>query len=166
MCMCFISCKDDNEKRPDTAPLYINGVDKANKSANKEALTASEIVRLDSVCLTNTNTHLGGRVDKLFCFGMNNIDTINNRLIMEAVNIDQIDNNLFLTNENWFISSWVTEDTLAYVPNAQLIEAYEQIRVLWEKEDWNAIYDIFQNAFSFVPCTGEELRELEKQGLW
>ena len=59
-----------------------------------------------------------------------------------------------------------TVDTLAYIPNAQRHRAKELIDSLYVLEQWDKIYDIFQNAFTFIPWTGEELRELEKQGLW
>ncbi len=106
-----------------------------------------------------------------------NLDTINNRIVLKAGNINGIDGNPFLdpsTGFNDYIifrfvydqnDQFLGIDTLAYIPNSQRQAAYEQIKALWDTENWDAIYEIFQNAFTFIPCTGEEYKALKEAGL-
>lgn len=174
MCIWFTSCKDDESDKFDwDRPLYVNGVDKANKAiVYTKRLSASEIVRLDDFWLY---TNSGTIVSWHFSFAEGNIDTINNRLLLPAgfINNGTYDNPFF-DLENYYIIKDVkdtigfsgTVDTLAYIPNAQRHRAKELIDSLYVLEQWDKIYDIFQNAFTFIPCTGEELRELEKSGNW
>lgn len=56
-------------------------------------------------------------------------------------------------------------DTLAYIPNANMTAARQQIITAFEAKDTIAVYQIFQNAFRFVPITGAAYKELKKQGL-
>lgn len=173
--MLFTACKDDeNSKFDSNHRLYINGVDKANKAiVYTDRMSASEIVRLDSVCLySNYN---GVMLSELFEFALGNIDTINNRFAMQAgyINNGTYDN-IFFSQRNYYLFKYVkdtvgfsyTVDTLAYVPNKQITDAKAKIDSLFPLEKWSEIYDIFNNAFTFIPCTGAELRELEAEGKW
>lgn len=56
-------------------------------------------------------------------------------------------------------------DTLAYIPNSVIINARNAIQEALESRDTAAVYGIFKDAFKFIPITGEEWRELKKQGL-
>ena len=161
----FASCDDGESTKWDkNAKLYIQGVDRTNKSLT-EAMTAAEICRLDTV-----NMHLvefGGTLP----FGEpfdNKIDTINNRLVMVGANIESVEDNPFFTCTEVIIlnnDNPIYWDTIAYVPYAQRQAAYEQIKALWETENWDAIYEIFQNAFTFIPCMGAEYKALKEAGL-
>lgn len=171
----FTACgDDDNEKWNTEAPIYIRGVDKVNKNLhwNVEGnLTAHEICKLDSL-LT-----IGGT----YSLANGRLDTINDRLIMIAGNINDYRENDFIDverNPDLVITRWwydggdpmvsqqlLGTDTIAYIPNQQRADAYEKIKALWDKEAWNEIYEIFQNAFTFVPCTGKEFKELKEKGL-
>ena len=106
---------------------------------------------------------------------------INNRLVFDAGSLNDVNDNPFLDPSTGFNDFYIFrrvvylnesgaeiflgKDTLAYIPNAQRQAAYEQIKALWDTENWDAIYEIFQNAFTFVPCTGKEFRELKEAGL-
>lgn len=190
----FASCdkNDDNGKFDPNAKIYINGADKLLKNTRygvDAPLTAAQICRLDSLILVGTKIEDDGTVTNTCLtfsysdgFGCYPIDTINNRLVFEAANITAIDGNGFLDPNtgfgNYIIYRDVWEanelgelviardmDTLAYIPNAQRWEAYDKIKALWETENWDAIYEIFQNAFTFIPCTGEEYRALVEAGI-
>lgn len=58
-----------------------------------------------------------------------------------------------------------TEDTIAYIPNSNIINARNAIIEALENKDTVAVYDIFKNAFKFIPITGAEWKELKAQGL-
>lgn len=177
----FAACDDDsNGKYNPDAKLYINGVDRANKSIFDSVMTVAEILRLDSIMIYAQWPNEWGNYTscgETFTFERGNIDTINNRLVMRVGGIAGIEGNPFFTKDNYFVCRhnyrvmpgnplYGSMDTLGYVPNAQRREAYEKICALWESEDWPQIYEIFQNAFTFIPCTGAELTEMEKNGTW
>lgn len=174
VCVCFTSCKDDdNDKFDCNHRLYINGVNKANKAVRYENLSVEEIVRIDSVWLISVYNGVG--LTELFEFSLGNIDTLNNRFAMQAgyINNGTYDN-IFFSQRNYYLvksiygenDTYLGDDTLAYVPNKQITDAKAKIDSLFPLGKWSEIYEIFNNAFTFIPCTGEELRELEKQGLW
>lgn len=56
-------------------------------------------------------------------------------------------------------------DTLAYIPNSNITNARAAIIQAYESKDTSAVYDIFKNAFKFIPITGAEWRALKAQGL-
>lgn len=56
-------------------------------------------------------------------------------------------------------------DTLAYIPNSNITNARAEIIQAYESKDTSAVYDIFKNAFKFIPITGAEWRALKAQGL-
>jgi len=56
-------------------------------------------------------------------------------------------------------------DTIAYIPNQQMRNAELNIKIALENKDTLAVYDIFNNAFKFIPITGIEYKELKEQGL-
>ncbi|MCR5697775.1 MAG: hypothetical protein K6G73_12450 [Marinilabiliaceae bacterium] len=162
----FASCDDDEGTKWDkNAKLYIQGVDRTNKNiryAVESAMTAAEICRLDTIEIFLPE------YNALLPFGEpfdNKIDTVNNRLVMVGANIETVEDNPFFISEECIIVSGEEYDTLAYVPYAQRQAAYEQIKPLWDTENWDAIYEIFQNAFTFIPCTGAEYKALKEQGL-
>lgn len=181
----FAACDkdDDNGKLDPNAKIYISGADKLLKNTRygvDAPLTAAQICRLDSLWMKCSRY---GRkeesIDAYFSFRGESgctIDTINNRLVFDAGSINGIDGNGFLDPNTGYNDFYIFKmfsypdgrdgrDTLAYIPNAQRQAAYEQIKALWDTEQWDAIYEIFQNAFTFVPCTGAEFRELKEAGL-
>jgi len=52
-------------------------------------------------------------------------------------------------------------DTLAYIPNAVLRSAETQIKALFADKNYELIYTIFNNAYTFTPITGAEWRALQ-----
>lgn len=56
-------------------------------------------------------------------------------------------------------------DTIAYIPNSNMTSARENILKALEAKDTLAVYDIFKNAFKFIPITGAEWKDLKKQNL-
>lgn len=62
-------------------------------------------------------------------------------------------------------TSWKELDTLAYIPNANMTAAKQAINEALLAQDTAAVYEIFKNAFKFVPITGSEYRILIQNGL-
>jgi len=186
----FASCDDDDNGRLNpSAPLYINGQNRTNKNlqyAVDAPLTPLEILRGGHVDVMGTAVEgnkfeiQAGEMTQVCPFDFRDvdhkIDTINCRLILVAANIDEIEDNLFISptqfTDLWLglqvrdeNEQWLGWDTVAYIPNAQRNAAYEQIKALWDTENWDAIYEIFQNSYTFVPCTGAEYKALKEDGL-
>lgn len=56
-------------------------------------------------------------------------------------------------------------DTIAYIPNANMAAAREQIKKVFSERDTEAVYRVFRDAFKFTPITGAEYRELKRRNL-
>nr|DAU83418.1 MAG TPA: protein of unknown function (DUF5016) [Caudoviricetes sp.] len=54
-------------------------------------------------------------------------------------------------------------DTIAYVPNAQLIAAEPLVRAAFERGDYNECYRILEKAYTFIPITGAQWRKLKAE---
>lgn len=176
----FASCDDDgeNEKLNPEYKIYINGRDDAgNKAAALGKMTVHEICTHDSIGLLAST-------GSFFCFsytpsvigtnGFFPLDTVNDRLVMQAGNITTVEDNPFLSPEVKWIITTINEgaydvvDTIGYLPTTSRTAVIDTLTTLFadgREKNIDAILDIFQTAFIFVPCTAEEYRELESKGL-
>lgn len=59
----------------------------------------------------------------------------------------------------------MTEDTVAYIPNAVAKACKENILKALEADDLEECYRIFKEDYTYTPITGAELRRLKAQGL-
>lgn len=182
------SCSDDNEGSANQyAPVYINGRDALNKSINQKRLSVEQICKGDSIGLTYNQ----GSV--FFCEIVPTepaflpIDTINMRISLLNENIadlnDPYGNPFFEEQYHWYIqkiitwtdyddkgmliTGWGLGDTIAYIPTAQRMAAVDTLNILFKDKEanWDKICKIYTDAFIFIPCTGEEYKELEAAGL-
>jgi hypothetical protein len=184
------SC-DKKVKRPDSYPLYVSGVDyvgvkhvadgrryEANISA---PMTALQVLLAMLKYNEQRKKEYGDSTDT-YCGDLNfyslhkqspcviglhtdNIDTVGVKLVFHAINLSTLDDNEFINpNVSKDLTISVNGDTLAYIPNAQREAAYAQIRELWDDEDWDAMYEIFENGLQFIPCTAAEYEELKARG--
>jgi len=73
----------------------------------------------------------------------------------------------FIETRDFVITSgsYPVYDTLAYIPNANITSARQQIIAAFEAKDTAAVYEIFYNAFRFIPITASAYRDLKRQGL-
>ena len=55
-------------------------------------------------------------------------------------------------------------DTIAYIPNKTLIDAYNIIKPAYDSGDYETVYSVFDQAYRFIPITGAEWRALKEQG--
>lgn len=56
-------------------------------------------------------------------------------------------------------------DTIAYIPNSVLRNAEIQIKAAYANNDFTTVYELFNTAFTFIPITGPEWRDLKSKGL-
>lgn len=54
-------------------------------------------------------------------------------------------------------------DTIAYIPNATIRKAEADIKAAYTGENASVIYEIFTNAYQFIPISGEEWRTLKSE---
>lgn len=176
---CLVGCKEDENKIDNFSPIYIKGVDAGNKSVQQRR-SVHEILTRGNLWLMSRgmfDNFMGerGPIDwgKQFLPWDNNIDTINDRLIMDAGNVlydGQLNwlGGMFLRGRNYYIQfveydgdNRIDLDTVGYIPNQVIEEAQVKILELWKAGDIDAIYKTFQDAFYFIPCTGEEFKSIK-----
>ena len=101
-------------------------------------------------------------------------DTVNGVLLRWATDILKLDYTLdldFVTGKDMVLErnrgplSAPIIDTVGYIPNSVLENAYTLIMAAFEQEQWQEIYDIFNTEFVFIPITGPEYRALFSKGL-
>lgn len=56
-------------------------------------------------------------------------------------------------------------DTIAYIPNIVVRKAAKDIRSAYEKGNYDEVYRLFDTAFTFLPITGAEWKELKSPNL-
>jgi hypothetical protein len=107
-------------------------------------------------------------------FNKDQRDTINVRLLMYGTDI--IDQNGLYVKE--FVQGYdivirrnltvlpatPVWDTIAYIPNNIISSAKIQIKDAYDRGDFAMVYELFNTAFTFVPCTSTEWRQLKAQG--
>lgn len=178
------SCEDDNGKLADGTCIFINGKDKTNKAVSTSAKTVKEICLGDSLMMIMEDEVAQGWASGLCSIVVNPndesnfaIDTINYRISVPARDINNFDLSeiaLLGKNRHFFIVDGHSDgkgaylgDTLAYIPTAQHHAIVDQLEELFKDKESNIteIYQLFSDAFVFIPCTAEEYRELEAAGL-
>lgn len=185
----FCSCDDDGEKYNPNAKIYINGVDALNKVATtQQRLTVEQICKGDSIRMNTSNNEKLPENFEWSDFGITinskeeYIDTVNMRLVFPAYDVlggaDGVDNSDYTPENNVFFfgkgrSLYITDghyatygDTIGYIPDKVRLEAYDVLMELFKDKDANRekIYDVFTNAFQFIPCTGAEYKAMIERG--
>lgn len=180
----------DDEDKCDSVRVYVNGREALNKSIdNPERLSVKEICKLGElwlkadgpkywiedaggqwVCETSIGQHFMLDIPDGWD-GVGWIDTANCRLRFAAdvINYFELDreNHSFFLERFKFVLTNNDGDTIAYVPTAQRMAVVDELLVLFDNKEknWNRICELFNDAFIFIPCTGEEWNELAEAGL-
>ena len=68
----------------------------------------------------------------------------------------------FLEANNCFLTSF-SGDTIAYIPNTVLRSAETRIKALFAEKNYEPIYAIFNDAYTFIPISGAEYKALNQQ---
>ena len=169
----FVGCnKEDNNngKLDPTAMISLRPEVNTRASDNPERLSALEIVKRTSN-IYFWNKDIRPDIPLGAGFGDGQRDTVNVRLFMHGTAIiaqsgDYVPS--FIEAEDIvFVETHADQegvDTIAYIKNATLNIAEAQIKEAYAKEDYAACYEIFNEAFRFIPITGAEYRELEAKG--
>lgn len=172
----FVACqKDEPYKFKSYEQIYLNGIEQPKFKGTTTQYTVAEIVRNPHVAILNTCVGDDGAVGKFYRhFPKNMRDTVNNRLLMLSTDILTEDGRL----ADGFINSWdvyfaildggdnmnINGDTVGYIPQSVIDNAREQIEALYAQERYDEIYELFHTAFVFYPCTGEEYKQIVKNG--
>jgi hypothetical protein len=153
---------------------------KESLSASKSAhLTPKEIAKQATYIVYRVKDN-GWNVGKNFVFDKQR-DTVNGIIIRYAWDILDPSNyaldSTFITGKDMVVErylngwteangiNWPYIDTIAYIPNSVLKNAYDLIIPAFKSQNYQAVYDIFNEKFVFLPITGVEYRELVKSGL-
>lgn len=59
----------------------------------------------------------------------------------------------------------LVHDTVAYIPNAAILEARAKITAAFNAGDYESCYQIFDNTYIFLPTTGEKWRAMKAAGI-
>jgi len=100
------------------------------------------------------------------CLKMWGTDIINEQGVYEPI---------FIEGSNFVLEVWngfptipyrqCKIDTIAYIPNSVIQSARISIKAAYNAGNSDEVYRLFNDAFTFVPITGSEYRELMKKGL-
>jgi hypothetical protein len=172
----LFACEEDGFKVKPGAQFRIEPVISSKQSAPAQEedtihLSHLEIVK-QAVCIvmyyfdTQTETYQVGRG------GFSSKDTVSAipALLQNADQIIALDGALmegYITAYDMVIERTLavnTYDTIAYIPNAQMRASEILIREAYANKN-AAIYDLFNNAFKFIPITGAEWKELKAANL-
>lgn len=54
---------------------------------------------------------------------------------------------------------------IAYIPQATIKEAWAKIQEAYNAEDYDKVYELFQTAYTAIPCTTKQWEALKAKGL-
>lgn len=176
------SCEKNDSVPDNSCTIWISGQDKSeNKSLceyRSHALTAAQVCRIDTFLFLsgrNDDATYGGDIECRLNSDNENFalqDTVNNRIGLRVLHVSNALNSVLFERElQWLVIHLDTIcndfDTVAYIPNSARLAAIDTLTSLfdssnggWEK-NYEAINEIVQNAFKFIPCTGEEFKQIK-----
>ncbi len=175
--LAFGSCEDKTKNMVwDTdATVLIRPAKGVKTRANTEHLTGLEIVEQTSTMFYYTNYSDNKYREKasLFARGFsdNQRDYQLPALKMWGTDIilwDGVMRKDFIKGFDFVLVRGMHEDetdTIAYIPNEVIRTAELGITKAYESGDYEAVYQLFDNAFTFIPITGAEYRTLQEEGL-
>lgn len=168
------SCCKSNEDRPNIlkdATLNINVRDGLRSEGNGQTLlTPREVVEKTDIMeyrSPNFNYDISSRG-----FTDAQRDLENNRLKMWASDIIldrggtiELETTFLLARDVTLIDARGDKsDTIAYIPNSVIKQAYKDIKEAFDKKEYQKVYDLFEKAYTAIPITGEQYKELKRQG--
>lgn len=172
----LVSCsKDDNGngKLDPNAMISLRPAPGVKSDSDPGHLTAKEIVEQTEYIGFRNIPHFGDDRPTTRGFADRQRDLVNNRLLMYGTDIidqDGIYTDEFIEGTDFvFVRNLGTGlapvlDTIAYISNATLRSAEAAIKSAYTKQDYEACYKIFDEAFTFIPITGAEWRALKAAG--
>lgn len=173
--LAFVGCEKSDGKLDPNATISIRPAAGVKlRSTNPEHLTALEIVQQ-----TNNMAFISPSINRPSMRGFSDAQRDLNpdapRLKMWGTDIIENNGNLadefilaknvVLTIDYRIIDGSDRIDTIAYIPNTTLQDAYAIIKPAFDSGDYETVYQVFDNAYRFTPITGAEYAELVKSGL-
>lgn len=164
--LAIFGCKKDDKGRLDKdamISIWPSGATKAMVHlSNYEIVRQAESLSFYSPSFTGPGTR---------GFTKDQRDTINTRLLMFGRDIiDQfgnyvpefIEGNDFVIRRNLATPVQTPKwDTIAYIPNSVIQAAKTAIQKAYAEGNFTEVYRVFDEAFTFIPCTAEEWRALK-----
>ena len=166
----FAACSSDDENNnvlDSDAMISLRPAAGTKASTNPEHLSGLEIVKqATGVKLWNKDMNPDNAIGRGFADAQR--DTVNVRLLMWGTDIIDQDGKYvpdFIEGEDLVLvmhhDNNIDMDTIGYIKNTTLRTAETQIKEAFEKKDYAKCYEIFDEAFTFLPITGTEWRELK-----
>ena len=176
----FAACESNEPKEFKIKDSDMISIPESKTVANSQAMkskSVNQLSGLDVVKLTKDLSFRDTRGDVWFrTFSNEQKDTISAdpKLLMWATDVISLDGNLQLDLGNFIEAKDVvfrtyeisntTYDTIAYIPNAVLRAAEIEIRKAYAEQDIDKCYQVFNDAYKFIPITGEQWRMLKTSG--
>ncbi|MEG0807663.1 MAG: hypothetical protein RR410_04850 [Alistipes sp.] len=172
----LVACDNDDNKIWDAnAMVSLRAAKGVRASANPDHLSALEIVKQTNDMAFWCPKYYPGSIKGLYRgFSEAQRDFVNERLLMWGDDIITAAtgelSNAFIAGEDIVLRRIVNlekdiVDTIAYIPNSILRTAEVAIREAYAAKNYATVYKLFDTAFTFMPITGDEWRELKRQGL-
>ena len=177
-----IACSKDNQFNPN-AMISLRPAEQVISTSLSSHLTPLQIVQ-QAYVISWIDLQHGGPVSTNF--EGRDLNLQNLRLLIHGAQvIDQFEGNSHTTfRERDFIAGRdivlakildtnpsrvvvgpsYTIDTIAYIPNAVFQAAGAAIKAAYEDDNYAECYRLFDTAFTFIPITGAEWRELKAAG--
>ena len=96
-------------------------------------------------------------------------DTVNNKLMMYSTDVIGIDGKLkngqysFINVKSAYIVD-SNEVVIAYIPSSVLKKAHDDIIEAYSRNDYDAVYRLFNDAYEAIPITQAEYDALVERG--
>lgn len=96
-------------------------------------------------------------------------DTVNNKLLMYSTDVISIDGELMNTKYDFINvqSAYIVDSNevvIAYIPSAVLRKAHDDIIEAYNRNDYDAVYKLFNDACEAIPITQAEYDALVERG--
>ena len=169
-----VSCKTDkpNGMLKQDAQISINvisGTAPRAESDEEQPLSPLEVVKqADAIHLIGygyDNDCVRKILDKQRDFEGLSIRMFGNDIISESPrSLGQL-HDFFIRAKDVYFTTVGDADTIAYVPNRVIQEAYPKVLAAYEAGDYPEVYRLFQQAYKAIPCTSKQFKELKEKGL-
>ncbi len=135
---------------------------------NPKHLSPLEIVKR-TIILAWKNEELSGKRTITRGFAKHQRDTLSNPPMLKMYGTDIIDQDGnyatgFINGKDFILTADdAMTDTIGYIPNSVIKNARGKIKQAYDNGNNEEVYRLFNEAFTFLPVTGAEWRELKKQ---
>lgn len=161
----FASCNKGDKWRNGTLAINVRE-SVATRADVDSALTPAQIVRKAySLDMSNGIDSFHGRRG----WAPEQRDTVNNKLMMYSTDVICIDGELkngqysFINTKSAYIVD-SNEVVIAYIPSSVLKKAHDDIIEAYSRNDYDAVYKLFNDAYEAIPITQAEYDALVERG--